>query len=798
MKRTFLPVKLCILSFCSLLAAYIFSLLTQVHAYTITNHSFRFNIFLFAAAAVSAFFILLTVWLSYSKYLSRHFEISIDRAQNLDFLSYLPLILLLLLPLANSRYVDHNDFSARVTLFGFAVLAGILSIKFMTLQKLEAEKSDNSQNIWKKIDSFSLRKKLLGLFLISVLVLNVGSVLMNKGGISFSGDEPHYLLITHSLLKDGDFNVANNYANRDYSAFMPEGVTLEVHMAPRSGGHSFHSPGLSILLFPFYALGLLFSKGAVFYCVRFGMSIFGALLSLQIFLYARQEWKNEKISWALWFVFLGTSPIFFYSLHIYPEIILALFSLTIFRWLQFTELWTKSKLLLIGLLLGSFLWLHAVKYMFILIPFFLYTMWTLLKRHKVGPHILYFLAGPIILLLFHTLFSYTAYGSLSPFSVSLKGTTTSNESLSLLKEIFSEGSIKIRLETFLGYFFDQRDGLLLYAPVYFFSFLGMIELGRRNLKKLLSLLFLTTPYVLGLAFLTQRGAYAPQARPLAAVFWAMGIFLGSFLVYNAKKIFAYMFSAALVFSYIVVFVLLKNPWALYQLTTSGEAQRAGQLFLDLSNLHFYLPQFLPSFLKIENRGWIPNYIWILAFVLFIAAYLIVKKHTFKPRPSVYAGIICLTLVIVFLWGVLFPQFILQSPTNITLPTGEKLTFYSLGRVIRMPSPGQFQLPRDKRSYVFNFSSWRPLDEFNLDFGSLDGEFDVDIMYFDLSLFKGKISKEMKSIQVSPSAFYRFNKRYLYRLSIELQRTAGVIAYTNPFLFSLGPDIDNVNYFPRLE
>ncbi len=785
MKRTPQPINLSILLFCSLLLAYLFSTLIQVHSYTIENHSYRFNVFLFVPAAVFAFFILWIAWLFYSKFLSKHFELSLARTQNLDILSYLPFVVLLLLPLANSHYVDHRDFSSRVALFGFSVLAGILFIKFMVHQKLRAEKPDITQNFWKKLSSLSLKKKLTVLFILALVVFNFGSVLMKKGGISFSGDEPHYLLITHSLLQDGDFNLSNNYTNQDYSAYMPEGVKLDVHLAPGTDGYSMHSPGVSILLLPFYALGTLFSKSVLFYFVRFGMSVFGALLSLQIFLYARQEWKKEKIAWVLWIVFLSTSPIFFYSLHIYPEIILALFSLTIFRMLRFTSFFTKPKLLFIGLLLGSFLWLHTVKYMFILIPFSLYCLWILLKRQKVGWKILYFMAGPVFLILLHTLFSYSLYGSLSPFSVSLKGTTTSTESVNFIKGLFVDIPWKIRFETLIGYFFDQRDGLLFYAPVYFFGFLGMIELGKRDIRKLLTLLFLTAPYVLGLAFLAQRGAYAPPARTQVAVFWAMGIFLGYFLVYNARKIFSTIYSGALIFSYIAVYVLLRNPWALYQPTTFGETQRAGQLFIHLSNLHFYLPQFLPSFLKIENRGWLPNYIWILVFVLFITGYLIVKKHSFKIRPSVYVGIVCLTLVLIFLWAVLFPQFILQSPTNMTLPTGEKLTFYSLGRVIRMPSPGQFQLPRDKRSYVFYFTSWRPLDEFSLNFGSLDGEFDVDIMYFDMSLFKGQISKEKKSIQVSLSAFYRFKKRYLYRLSIELFRTSGVIAYTNPFLFSFG-------------
>ncbi|MFC2160240.1 hypothetical protein ACFLRX_01155 [Acidobacteriota bacterium] len=788
MKKLLQPRMLFILLFFSLLLAYLISVLAQVHNYTITDHSFRFNILFFGAAVVFSFFILLIALLFCSKFMAWIFDVSSAETQKFGALSYVPLVFLLLLPLANLNYVDRNDFFARVELFGCAILAGILFIKVIAFRKLNKENPARFQSFWKKASLFSLKKKLLFLFILALVVSNLGSFLMKRGGISYSGDEPHYLLISHSLLKDGDFNVANNYANEDYSTFMPEGIKLDVHLAPGSEGHSFHSSGLSIILLPFYSLGILFSKGAIFYFVRFGMSVFGALLGIQLFLFALQEWKNERIAIMLWLIFSFSMPIFFHSLHIYPEIILALFSLTIFRLLQFTELWTKLKLLFIGLLLGSFLWLHAVKYMFILIPFILYALWTLLKRQKIGSNILYFLAGPILLILLHTLFSYTAYGSLSPFSVSLKGTTTSTESLSLLKEIFSEGSMKIRLETLLGYFFDQRDGLLLYAPVYLFGFLGMIELGRKNFHKLLNILFLTVPYVLALAFLTQRGAYAPQARTQIAVFWAMGIFMGYFLVYNAKKIFTYMFSGSLFFSYIVVFVLLKNPWALYQPTTSGETQRAGEIFLHLSNLHFYLPQFLPSFLKIDNRAWLPNTIWILAFVLFITVYSIMKKHSFKTKLSVHVLFVCTALIIVFCWGVLYPQFILLSPTNVTLSTGEKLTFYSLGRVIRMPSPGQFQLPRDNRSYVLNYSSWRPVEAFWVNFGSLDGVFDVDIQYFDQTLFKGQISEEMKSVRVASSDFYRYKKRYLYRLSINLRRTSGVIAYTHPFLFSLGPNL----------
>ncbi len=410
MKRTHQSVKLSILLFCSVLLAYLFSLMKQAHSYTILDHTFQFKIIPFLTTAVIAFFVMWIALLFCSKFLAWFFEISSIRIENLGILSYIPIFLILLLPLANTRFIDHHDFSARVSLFGYAILAGILFIKFVIFLKLNTENPDRLQYFWKKLSSLSIKKKLIVLFILALIVSNLGSVLMRKGGISFSGDEPHYLLITHSLLQDGDFNVANNYANEDYSAFMPEGVKLDVHLAPGTDGYSMHSPGISILLLPFYALGSLFSKSVLFYFLRFGMSIFGALLSLQIFLFALQEWKNEKIAWALWLVFISTSPIFFYSLHIYPEIILALFSLTIFRMLRFTSFFTKPKLLFIGILLGSFLWLHSVKYMFILIPFFLYCLWILLKKTKKldgtsfilwqDPYFLFFCTH-----FFHTLFT---------------------------------------------------------------------------------------------------------------------------------------------------------------------------------------------------------------------------------------------------------------------------------------------------------------------------------------------------------------------------------------------------------
>jgi hypothetical protein len=72
----------------------------------------------------------------------------------------------------------------------------------------------------------------------------------------FTGDEPHYLIIAHSLSADHDLDIANNHANRDYWSFytgdlQPDFLRRGLH----GETYSIHAPGLPVLLLPAYAVG---------------------------------------------------------------------------------------------------------------------------------------------------------------------------------------------------------------------------------------------------------------------------------------------------------------------------------------------------------------------------------------------------------------------------------------------------------------------------------------------------------------------------------------------------------------
>ncbi len=70
-----------------------------------------------------------------------------------------------------------------------------------------------------------------------------------------TGDEPHYLLMTQSLLRDGDFDLRNNYEHMDYLEYYPR-VIPDAHVTLVGNyWYPVHGIGLPILSAPWFALG---------------------------------------------------------------------------------------------------------------------------------------------------------------------------------------------------------------------------------------------------------------------------------------------------------------------------------------------------------------------------------------------------------------------------------------------------------------------------------------------------------------------------------------------------------------
>ena len=70
------------------------------------------------------------------------------------------------------------------------------------------------------------------------------------------GDEPHYLIITQSLLKDGDLKIENNHRDGDYHAYFDGDLSKpDYRRLGRNGQiYSIHAPGLPLLIAPAFAI----------------------------------------------------------------------------------------------------------------------------------------------------------------------------------------------------------------------------------------------------------------------------------------------------------------------------------------------------------------------------------------------------------------------------------------------------------------------------------------------------------------------------------------------------------------
>jgi hypothetical protein len=70
------------------------------------------------------------------------------------------------------------------------------------------------------------------------------------------GDEPHYLVITQSLLYDHDLKIENNHQRGDYRAYFGGDLPPDFVKRGRNGAiYSIHAPGVPALVVPAFALG---------------------------------------------------------------------------------------------------------------------------------------------------------------------------------------------------------------------------------------------------------------------------------------------------------------------------------------------------------------------------------------------------------------------------------------------------------------------------------------------------------------------------------------------------------------
>jgi hypothetical protein len=265
--------------------------------------------------------------------------------------------------------------------------------------------------------------------------------------VGLTGDEPHYLLIVHSLLRDHDLQVADDYADGSFGEFYVGKIGPRL---AHGTSYSVHGIGLPLLLLPGYALlglvGVLLTE-----------ALLGAFAVRELFRAVEQLTGDRAASLVAAVGFGVTVPALFLSTSAYPELAAAALAIAVFRrWISPPPPKPTSAVAW-GLTYG-------------LLPFFHIKFFPLAAVFGLGSMILWpkrrwrVVAGMTIGLMAFFTFCYVFWGSLNPLA-----------SYGTQRVFWNRIPLGVA-----GLFFDQEFGLLPASPFYFFALAAVGSYFRRQ------------------------------------------------------------------------------------------------------------------------------------------------------------------------------------------------------------------------------------------------------------------------------------------------------------------------------
>jgi hypothetical protein len=318
------------------------------------------------------------------------------------------------------------------------------------------------------------------------------------------GDEPHYLVIAQSLLKDGDLRIENNHKQGDYLAYFPGELRPDYLRRGKDRQiYSIHAPGLPALVAPAFALGG-YPAVVVF------LSIVAALGCALLWRLALALTGSVAAAWFGWAAATVSTPFFFHAFQVFPDAtgaVLALVGVGALVRLETSADVGETGTGLAGVALAALPWLHT-RYAIVAGVLGLAIVLRLVLRRE-WRRALVFALVPAASAAAWLGFFYLVYGVVDP-TAPYGGYTQS--SLANLPRGLS------------GLLFDQQFGMLPCAPVYALALAGFVPLARRFPRLAVELGVLFAVYVSSAAMYHMWwGGHSAAARFAVPVLLSLGL-----------------------------------------------------------------------------------------------------------------------------------------------------------------------------------------------------------------------------------------------------------------------------------
>lgn len=386
---------------------------------------------------------------------------------------------------------------------------------------------------------------LAGIFFLAMLPL----VLRHLDPVT--GDEPFYLMTAISVVRDGDLDESNNYANRDYEEFYPPDPlpsswqgwpafprTLPPHPAitEQEGLYSKHGLGLTLLVALPYELGG--RTGAVLVVMAFAI-----LLAGQMYLLAREAGSPEPYALLVAVGLAIAMPLAPYATLIFPEIPAALLIIYALRRLT-APINGTGRWLLTGAAIGFLPWLHQ-RFAVISVVLTLALLFRLWQSRSWSAA---------------TAFVPIAAGaaSIAGYNIWLYGQLTQN-----VEDHAGFSGLSGALNGAAGLLLDAQWGLLIAAPAMLFGIATLPHWWHAGRQRTTLAIAATLPYLIVVAaYNVWWGEWGPPARYLVPVIPLLAGPLGAW-VHSARRPAQLAFGATWVVGMLLTLIGFANPQRFY-------------------------------------------------------------------------------------------------------------------------------------------------------------------------------------------------------------------------------------------
>jgi hypothetical protein len=307
------------------------------------------------------------------------------------------------------------------------------------------------------------------------------------------GDEPHYLVITQSILEDRDLKIENNHREGDYRAYVSRTLKPDYLKRGTDGQiYSIHAPGLSLIVAPAFAF---FGYPGVLAA----LCLVSAAASALAWLVAWRVTGDQAASWFGWATVALSVPFFFHASALFPDGLGAVLTLVALLPLIDGRAREPRWLVAVGAALGVLPWLSTRFVPLAVMPALLIAAHLVADRSRRAVRFAAIAVCPVISAAAFFAFYQIIYGTPNP-AAAYGGSTS-----------MAVGTI---VRGAPGLLFDQQFGLIPNAPVFLCAFAGIVIMIWRGPRRLaLEVLGIALPYYfVATSFYTWWGGTTAPAR----------------------------------------------------------------------------------------------------------------------------------------------------------------------------------------------------------------------------------------------------------------------------------------------